>query len=452
MDFAQPVPIRPRWLRTLEAPAASRNVLWLGTSIDDQADCASTQVSARCWFVPIATGGVVASPDYTGLKFAVVPPGQLQEVPTWRTAAWGRLIRVRAPSGAQVGARIVAMQPTLRNGSGQMREATAVSGITVHSLGSNVFWLEGGKANDAELELRAAGAATTRVPITRLATSFPSATGIALPAEARISGDVRSPGSPVQGATVMIVRLLEPPSPRTSKEPPVERIGEIITGPAGSFAFGGLDHGRYELFGWHPSHGRARAVVSPPSHVRLELRPRPLVRGRVLQDGVPLASALVRALPSIEAVASARNPAFLASESLRTGPTGRFEVLAPDEGHVVLSIAGQRASRRIDLGDGSTLADALDVGDVELGEPIDLDVVADLPPGCELHAAGPIGTTGLSVVRSTFIGPGRWRLKPPLAGRWLVGAVCGGKELALDPQMVQLPLERRGPVFLKVRR
>ncbi|MEX2271881.1 MAG: carboxypeptidase-like regulatory domain-containing protein [Vicinamibacterales bacterium] len=446
----QTMSVRPGWQRTVRAPAAEGEVIWIGASGHEGIECESLQDQSRCLFVPVDAAGLIAAAG-ARLRVALVREQETQPITVWRSALGGRLVRVRVPSDAAVEARPVVVRPLLTRGSGQMTEPRPASGVSLHRLTPQAFWVEGDPASQAEVEFRSPGAATTRIPLGAMLTTVPAALDIALPVEELLTGEVRSRGALIDGVTVMLARVLDVSDPATPEEErPLERIGEAVTDGSGSFAFAGLARGKYELLAVHPSRGRTRAVAVPPHHARLELRPRALIRGRVMQEGVPV-SAVVQALPSIDAVAAARNPAALGVEPVRTGVDGRFELVAPDEGRVMLAVTADGGSLRMDLGEAGSLGPVLDLGDIQLRPALGLDVIVDLPAGCELQAAGPMGAMGLRVVRGEMIAPGRWRVALPLSGRWLFAGICGGEELGLDPPVIEIPPPRAGPILLKVR-
>jgi hypothetical protein len=305
--------------------------------------------------------------------------------------------------------------------------------------------------------LRAPGAATTRLPLDSLAGPPAIPHDVRLPPAEAIDGTVRGGGVLAAGVTVILSRLIEDGDPRVAEkkkeeELPLERLGEVVTGPDGRFRFDGLGRARYQLLAVHPAHGRAQALVTPPAYPRLQLEPRAVIRGRVLENGIPVAAAHVQLLPSLEAVAAARNPILLATEAGRTGSDGRFQVIAPDEGLVVLAVGTGRSSQRIDLGDAASLAKVVDVGDIRLEDPRELDVFADVPDGCRLQAAGPLGVAGMRIVAPVPVSRGHWRFTPPSGGRWLFAAICGRDEVALEPAVVDIQPGHRESIVLKVRR
>lgn len=442
--------INPQWLRNVEAPPASGDVMWLGAG--DGVECVPLAKRVRCWFVPLASAGVLVARAPSQFQFTVVQPGAANVVSVWQPAVWGRLIRARSPSGA-VAAAVVTLHDALKHGAGRLREARPAGGMTVSRLAPETFWISGTIDPAAYLELRGDRAATTRLSLADMAAPGAAIVDVTLPHHEVISGEVRGGGAIVEGAAVMLSRILDAPRPGVPDgERPRERIAEATTGSAGEFRFESLSAAKYELFVVHPSIGRRMAVVAAPTHARLQLEPRAILRGKVLRHGVPVAGAVVQVLPSLDAVAASRNPAALGSAAVRTGPTGRFEVIAPDEGRVTLSAASDGGAFRLELGDAAALPQVTDVGDITLDDPIAVELLIELPAGCELRAAGPMGAAGLSAIRAEAAGQGRWILRPPQSGRWLLAGVCGGAEIALEPALIAVPLARAAPVLLKARR
>jgi hypothetical protein len=445
------VAMLPHWRRTLAAEPSDEPLFWIGALDEDAVECDAVPEARRCLFVPVDAPGVLLSRGSDRIQFALVRAGEPALV--WQSSAWGRMIRVH-PLAEPVSAQVVVMRPVLRHGAGQMREARAASGVRLHRLAPAVFWIEGAGTPAGDLELRSPGAALTRIPLASFAGPADMPAEIPLPAEEILTGEVRSHGAVLEGATVMLARRIDnqgAPPERSQGAPPLELIAETVTAAGGTFRFGGLAAGSYELLALHPSRGRATSVTRASGHVRLELRPRAAVRGRVLREGVPVAGASAMLVPSLEAVASARNPMTLGAEPVLTGPDGRFQVIAPDEGSVMLVVMAEGAAFRAPMGDAKDLGAMVDLGDIVLEAAFDVEVAVALPAGCELQAAGPMGATGLSVVRGVAAAPGRWTMRFPLRGRWLFAAVCAEKEIAVDPPMVEVPPPQQGIILLKVR-
>jgi hypothetical protein len=437
-------------LRTVRAPASDAPVAWVGA--EAPVDCAVSANGARCLFLPAGEAGVMVSTDGSRVRYVLVAGGESGDPSAaWRTAVWARMVRVRV--SAQITAAVTALRPALSHGAGYLREAVPSEAARVYPLASGVFWIAGGQELDARLELRAAGAATMRIPLSAIRGPSVSPLYLSLAPEEAIDGDVRSRGALLEGARVMIARLLEkPPSADTDDEPPMETIAEVSTGADGTFRVGGLAHEAHELIVIHPSRGRARLIVTAPAHRRVLLTPRATLRGRVLRDGVPTPGAAIVVLPAFEVVGAARNPLMLMSEAAQTGSDGRFETALPDEGRSTLTVTYEGAAIRIELGDVAAASGLLDLGDINLPSPIDVDVLLDLPPACTVKSAGPFGEPGLSIVPLVSTAPGRWRFRAPLAGRWMIEGACGGREIALEPALVEVVRGHSTPVLIRPRR
>ena len=451
-ERANPIRVQPAWLRTVRAPGGAGDLAWVGVSDTGGVECDSRPDESRCLFVPVDVAGVIVAPEPSVVRFAMAPRGAMGPSVAWKSARSARLVRILPPGGGIAGARAITIEPALKQGAGHLREARAAPAVVITRLDAAAFWVEGNQPR-VLLELRHAKFATLRLPLESLSSAAAVPFDVRLAVEEVIEGEVRSRGLPVEGATVILSRLIDDGT-RAIKEDdrPIERMEEIVTDAAGRFRFAGLARERYEVLAVHPAHGRARAQVMPSAMPRLLLKPRAVVRGRVVENGVPVSSAVVQMLPMSDAVAAARNPILLASEPVRTGVDGRFEAVVPEEGRVVLAISAGRSSRRLELGDARSLGEIVEIGDIRLEEPREFDVFVDLPEGCRLQAAGPLGVAGLSVLSPTSVAPGRWRFAPPSSGRWVFAGICGTQEIGLDPAVLDIRPGHRDAIVLKVRR
>jgi hypothetical protein len=86
----------------------------------------------------------------------------------------------------------------------------------------------------------------------------------------------------------------------------------------------------------------------------------------------------------------------------------------------------------------------VDLGDIDLGGPIEVTVVLDRDPGCDIRATGPIGRSGLQVVGGTRAGPGLFNIAFPEEGTWEVHLLCGRDEHALVPAFVSITQANAG--------
>lgn len=447
---AQPVYVEPGWLRTVRMDAQEGKGTWLGVEDDPLVECQSAESGApECWFVPWESAGVMIAESDGGKHVAIFARGMTVSSASLDS---GRLLRVHAPSSSPIEARALRLERSLRTGAGRLLEARPSPGVMITAVGPRAVWVSGA-GDRAFLEIRSGSAAPQRIPLAALAGAPDTPVDVRLPPGEVVEGDVRGFAGPADGATVILSRIVDEGDTRTEEEErPRERIAERVADESGRFRFDGLTRDRHELLAIHPVHGRALRVVSPPEYPRLVLRPRARIRGRILRNGIPVPGALVQVLPALDAVASARNPLLLASASARSGTDGRFEINAGDQGRVVVAISSEEGSARVDLGDTATLGEIADLGDIRITDPPAIELIADLPRGCALHAAGPMGSAGLSIVAAVERGEARWRFSPPVSGRWFFAALCGGRELALEPAIVDIGTETRQPVVLRIRR
>ncbi len=452
---SEPVHLHARLWRMVRAPAVDGEPHWLGVS-GTRAECDRDAVRTRCLFVPADDAGVIVAARAGTVLFAPSAGGgavATASETSWRSAPWGRFVRVIAPPHSSVSARVVTVESAVRIGKGLLREARGSDDARVFPLGGHAFWVAGRREGVARLDVGVTGCATTRLPLAAVKASPLVPLEISPSPEERVDGDVRSRGALVEGVTVAVARLLDlPPGKTDEDERPMELLGETKTDSAGRFAFRGLARERHEIIAMHPSRGRARTVALAPSHSRLALEPRAIVRGRVMKGGVPAEAASVSILPSFDTIAEAPNPMLLVSESVRTGLDGRFEALRPDAGRVVLTVAHEAAIARMDLGDVAALPAVLDIGDVRLEMPLEFELIADLPATCTIQAAGPFGDPGMTLVAATPAGAGRWLWRAPLPGRWFFEASCGGRDVGLETPIVQIDRGASRPIMLRPRR
>ena len=93
---------------------------------------------------------------------------------------------------------------------------------------------------------------------------------------------------------------------------------------------------------------------------------------------------------------------------------------------------------RRSLGPVDTLSFRTDVGVIELPERLALFARLDGYGHCELSAAGPFGSIGVTMITAVRAGPGLYRFDVPESGRWILNLACGRQELLLDPPYVDL--------------
>lgn len=457
VDSLQRLSLLPGWMRTARAGAAASQPYWVSEA-SPAAECMRTAAASFCMFVQADDPGALVTLDESGLRFALSRAGGSHDAAVWQAALWARFVRVRAPRPREWTARVSVLEPALKHGRDVLQQSRISTAAVVHRLGDAALWVEGAGAEQGEgaprLEIAGAGAATARLDLSRVRGSPLTIAEIALAPEEIIEGEIRSEGRMLGGAAVDLMRFLEPPSGGSERDDErlMERVGETSTDATGRFRFAGLARGEYELTVSHPRRGRARLVVRAPSIHRLALKPHAVVRGRVISSGVPVRGAVVTVLPSYDAVLAARNPAMLIGESVQTAVDGRFEIVTPEEGRLTLTALRDGAAARIELGDAQALPAVVELGDVRLDEPLEVVLLLELPPTCQLSAAGPIGQPGVMLRRAESLGPGRWILRSALEGRWLVEASCAGADVALEPSMIEINRRNRELVRLTPRR
>jgi hypothetical protein len=83
---------------------------------------------------------------------------------------------------------------------------------------------------------------------------------------------------------------------------------------------------------------------------------------------------------------------------------------------------------------------SLDLGDIDLGAAIEVLVVLDRDPGCQVRAAGPLGVTGLHLVFGVRNGEATYAIALPEPGLWQFDLMCADGRRALEPS--SMPIDR----------
>jgi hypothetical protein len=215
-------------------------------------------------------------------------------------------------------------------------------------------------------------------------------------------------------------------------------IAETIADGRGAFHIDGAGDAEYEVVAWHSQLGRASVVLPrQPGLVTIRLESPGTVSGRVIAAGKPRAGVDVISLPVPKAYREAEDLVDLKGGDARTGPDGRFSVMAAAGGGGELRVGGGSLPiRRIPL--PPVPVPLLDLGDIELGSALDLTVVLDQDSSCGVRATGPIGQSGLQIVLAVRTAPGLFRIVLPEPGLWAFGLLCGRDGFALSPPTMQI--------------
>jgi hypothetical protein len=308
-----------------------------------------------------------------------------------------------------------------------------------------VAWLSGeGVPPDAWVDVRTAHSGPAYLALQDVAGGSPS-----LPLTVRLDATRTVDGivlglheERASGALVTLFRLIDPPRPVS--DPPRDKprrvlVAETVADAAGAFHIDeGAGDAEYEVVGWHPQLGRASSMLPRgPGVVTVRLESPGTVRGRVLTDGKPLAGVDVISLPGPEAFRNADDVVALKGGDTRTGADGRFAVMLAAGGGGELRVGGGTwPIRRIPL--PRVPPPLLDLGDIELGSPLEIAIALDQETACDVRATGPIGRSGLQIVAGTRTAPGLFRMVLPEPGLWAFGLLCGREERPLAPSTVHI--------------
>jgi hypothetical protein len=448
-----------RWRRTLARSATARvsgiaSMEWIDVAIPGQSVWPMCFVvadaGARCWGVADGQRGVAVGRGADGLAWAVVSDDR--DV-VWRESKWGRLVIVRdrqdgrEPPQIRFGRPVV---PSSGRTAGVRLKTSGVDGALSVPIDRAAVWIAGSDLPpDSWLELSTSRAGPSFVSLHELASgpaSLPAS--ILLPDRRVLAGvivGVRN--EPASGALLTVFRLIDPEAPAAGDQRRKSRrvfAAETIATAGGTFQIEALGDDEYEAVAFHPQLGRATvAVRDAHGDMRIRLQAPGLIRGRVLSGGKPAADVEVISAPDPDAFRNADDPLDVKGGDTRSGPDGRFVVMAAPSGGGELRIGGGRLPvRRVPL--PRVPLPVLDLGDIDLGSPIALTVVLDQDTPCGVRATGPIGHSGLQIIMASKVGPGLFQIVLPESGAWNFGLLCGREGRPLSPAVVPIGREHAG--------
>jgi hypothetical protein len=455
--------VDPTWRRTfrIHAPpgiSVRPDVSWIPAARsagDAWPRCVWTGATANCWGSGVDARGAFAFVDGDRVWWTVMTGAAAAA--EFQQSAWARLIVVG--EGADRG-KLVAT--TAYPGTSSERRAAfrldtaLVPNAHAVSIARAAVWLYGEQIPAAAwIELRAARSGPTYLSLEDVAQAPPSLPlWVALDEPRTLNGVARGAQAPAAGSIVTLFRVIDPPPMRGDPLQPPRRVfaGETVAGATGEFQFDALGDVDYELVAWHPQFGRGIMPVGRgESSLTVRLESAGQVRGRVTAGGKPVAGVDVISLPDLTAYAQAADPTDVKGGDGRTGTDGRFVVSrAPAGGGEVRVGGGTVPIRRFPL-PRAALTD-VDLGDIDLGSPIEVTITLDRDPGCDIRAAGPVGRSGLQVIGGTRAGPGLFTMTFPEEGSWNVHLVCGRDEHPLIPSLVSITQANNGKeVRMRVR-
>ncbi len=437
--------------RTIRVHAAGplEGLSWVDGSgaVADWPSCRRVSRSSSAWLcygVPVDLGGVLVGRALTGWSAAPVPsagdPTQGVDV-TLAPVTAGALLVV--DDGEECEGRMLHRRESSVLAGTRYADVTEDARVDVAQVDGRTFWVasRGRWRPDAFARITCRGG-TARVEATTLDAASPF-----VPWHVAIVPDVTGRvtltdggGHPAAGAALEVF------APRAAgaaadRAPRWERLASHVAGGNGVVLLK-LPRGRYELRAYHAQLGTAAVVEEWKSGgLTIALRAARRVSGRIVQNGNPVTGVVVRAVPALEAVVGAADTLDLLVPPASTGADGRFLIAVP--ARIAELRIGDDAGpvRRVPLPPGTT-GEVLELGDIALSASIGVAVSVQLPGACELVAAGPLGRTGLAVLRATRTGPTEWRLPVPEPGVWLVSGACAAAgEVALLPSTIEVPAD-----------
>jgi hypothetical protein len=439
------------WRRTIRvmspAPISGASLEWLSGGPERGGDWPRCfQAEERLWACWGAAAGDPAiafcrAPD--SLWWTIVSQGS---APDMRSSKWGRLLVVADALGETSGLRVKFAHPVRpsQRVAGVRLDVSGVGGALATPVAPGLAWLSGADVPpEAWIEIRTDRSGPAYLALREAAGGSPSLPIVAQLEETRMVDGlaVGDRDQRASGALATLFRLIDPPPAAggSSRETPRRvLVAETIADAGGEFHIDGVGDAEYEVVVWHSLLGRASAALPRrPGVVTIRLTSPGTARGRVLRAGKPVAGVDIISLPAPEAFRTAEDPIDVKGGDARTGADGRFAVMLAASGGGELRVGGGAFPiRRLPL--PRAPAAVLDLGDIDLGAPLEITIVLDQESPCDVRATGPVGQAGLQIVTSTRTGPGLFRMALPESGLWAFVLQCGRQERSLSPPAVQL--------------
>jgi hypothetical protein len=445
-----------RWRRTLTAPVATEPsgiglMEWVDVAAPAQGAWPSCFLGengvATCWGVADGQRGVAVGRGADRLVWTVVAD---DERVVWRESRWGRLVIVRDRQDDGEPPEIRFGRPAASSSgrtAGVRLETRAVDGAVSVPVSRGATWVAGtGAPDDSWMEVKTSRAGPAFMSLPELAAGAASLPATILLSDRRVlTGVMVGAGNePATGALLTVFRLIDADVSDRRRKPRRVFAAETIADVSGGFHIDGLGEAEYEAVAFHPQLGRA-AVVLRDSRTELTIRLQSpgSIRGRVLRGGKPAPGVEITSVPDPDAFRSADDPLDVKGGDARSGPDGRFIVMAAASGGGELRIGGGRFPvRRVPL--PRVPLPVVDLGDIDLGATIEVTIVLDQDTPCGVRGTGPVGRSGLQVVTATRVGPGLFQIVLPETGVWNFGLLCGNEGRPLVPAILPIGPEHAG--------
>jgi hypothetical protein len=398
-------PLDRRWRRTVAAAAAepipgATDLEWLsagGEAAGEWPRCFHSGARLwSCWGVPVGETGVLLCLAADRIWWTVVSRAA---APSLRSSKWGRLLVVPGSAAEPAGLRIrfarhVTSSP--QRGPGVRLDTAAVANAQATFVAADAAWLSGEDVPaGAWIEVRTARAGPAYVPLPDVAAGPPGVAWTMRLDETRVFDGlvVNSRGERVSGALVTLFRLIDPPRPQgdASKERPRRVLSaETVADAGGAFHLDGIGDADYEVLAWHPQFGRA--VVPLPAG------------GGSLTCGWKRRGWCV----AVCSRPASRSAGSTCSVFRRRRPSGRGRSRRSERrrhsdrsrrafrrdsrcGWRRGAARGGRERCRFGASRSPAACALLDLGDIDLGSPIEISIVLDQESPCDVRATGPSG-------------------------------------------------------------
>ncbi len=428
---------------------ALRWIASLGATPSEWPKCAIASGNWRCLGAAIGQPGVVAS---------LVTPETLVSLPVrversksvllgWQSAGWGRLacLTWRGEAVAPSAVRI-----EKRAGWHFMRLEPARA-AKVDSLGAGCYWLSITEPLTPLLVLDADGSTVGRRVMTLgLLSESPltSPVAIRMDSPATLRGRLESPHRDAALAVTEVDLFSEEDGAEATERDKDEapHVGFLLattkSDSRGRFRFADLAPETYVVRACEPhlGCGEARALAGGGA-AKLRLNAAHYLEGKVTHAGEPVAGAQVSVRPTPRTYATSEDAVRLFVPPGRTDAHGAFVLAAPASGVFRVSVEAKGHGtlfRRV--GPVEKLPKVIDLGTIDLPDPVETEFgLADCPGG-EILLVGPLGQDAIPESRKIELDAlGRGTGELAASGDYAVMAKCGKQTVSVVPNPLHVP-------------
>lgn len=434
---SKPVPAL-RWIRSFD----DRSSEW--------PECSVGGGQWRCVGVAVGQPGVaIALLEGRALVLLPVRTERGKSQPLrWRRARWGRLTCLRRDGEGVVGSSV---QIEKRVGWKAMRLESARS-VEVDSLGEGCYSLTSARTLFPLLVVDADGPNVGRriLPLGFLSES-PLGEPVAIRMEAPLN--LRGRLEPArQGARLAVTEVELFSDAGDAKRSRKRRADETLhagflldttkSDSRGHFGFADLGPGTYIVRACEPrlGCGEARALAGG-SEARLWLSAAHYIEGRVVHAGERVVGAQVSVRPTSRTYVTSSDAVRLFVPPTRSDSEGDFVLALPARGvfRVRVQAHGHGTFFRR-LGPVKKLPKIIDLGTIELPDPVETEFGLANCPGGEVLLVGPLGQDAIPESRKIQLDDlGRGTGELSSSGDYAVMARCGNQSVSVVPNPLRIP-------------